>query len=896
MILDRKQLWILWIGLGLFISAFIWDAVFSGERNIYRYKYSIEKNLQAQERAVEKVLDDNAFIDRRINAVMSGAAFEQDINRVEALEQQPFNICILKGDSVIFWTHNDILPRFEDCDKQNMREGQTYTKLVELKQSQFEFRYRVFLTSVSNGENIIEDTIVVSALIPLKRMYGSFEGKYLESHYNASSLIPTSIELAKNGKKQFAVYTIEQKPLFSLALDFRNEADRLHDIGMIILLALGFFMLGMFGDRMSKQMLAQNESPMLGITFFIGTLVALRACILFIEGSKLLPTTDLELTPFSGAIFMHSLSELVINTVFLFWFSIFFNKEFRLPNFRQQPLWVKWSLAVGCYTILISLNILSIGVFNDLVSHWKDIMTYESLTDFNRQTIVTILSLGLIQISVFLISHRLIASVKELEITNTQLFFAQAVAIGIGMILYEAYHFSTSLPIAVYAIFLLVYIGIYHLFVKNKETNISWLVLWIIIFAAIQSFFVARLSTDKERNSLYIYAHNLARERDLVAEKYIHLLVDTIVKDPMIKTSTVLPFRIGVDPQHIEKQIKTFFESSDYLSDHYSLRFWGINRTGEAIINSDSIQLPQLQQRFSESYAIKETNSSFWSNKKGEYAYLSHIELPVRKDNPLSILMEFTRVDRISSRIFTEILADKHYKMLGQLNEYNYAIYKNNILVEQNQHGTFERTINPNQLPPKGQSVYAIVNNLDQVTLQNADGIVVLISKYIPVSSQWFTLFIYFILALSLLLLLLISINHYYAFLPEIVTISFSNAINTSLRYRIMIPVMVFIFLSYAVVFIFTFGYYKKVGENFYTMEFENKSKTIMKNLRKDFHDDIKNDNYLINQSISRHSDDSEMAMHFFNTEGVLEGTTESNIFDKGSSHLLNKARLSQLL
>ena len=93
---------------------------------------------------------------------------------------------------------------------------------------------------------------------------------------------------------------------------------------------------------------------------------------------------------------------------------------------------------------------------------------------------------------------------------------------------------------------------------------------------------------------------------------------------------------------------------------------------------------------------------------------------------------------------------------------------------------------------------------------------------------------------------------------------------------------MVFIFLSYAVVFIFTFGYYKKVGENFYTMEFENKSKTIMKNLRKDFHDDIKNDNYLINQSISRHSDDSEMAMHFFNTEGVLEGTTESNIFDKG--------------
>ena len=879
MILDRKQLWILWIGLGLFISAFIWDAVFSGERNVYRYKYLIERNLQAQERAAEETLNDNAFIDRRLNAVMAGAAFKEDALRVERLQQQPFNICIFKGDSAVFWTHNDVLPRFEDCDKQDMHEGQTYSKLVELKQSQFEFRYHVFRISASNEGN---DTIVAAALIPVKRVYGSFEGKYLESHYIASSFIPKGMELVKNGKKQFAVNTIEQKPLFSLTLDFSNEADRLHDVGMIILLALGFFMLGMFGDRMSKQMLAQNESPMMGITFYIGTLVALRACILFIEGSRLLPTTDLELTPYSDAVFMHSLSELVINTVFLFWFSIFFNKEFRLPNFRQQPLWFKWSLAVGLYTIIISLNILSIGIFNDLVSHWKNIMTYENLTDFNNQTVVTILSMGLIQMSVFLISHRVIVCVKELEKTNLQVFFAQAAAIFIGISLYQAYNFSTSLPILVYAVFLLVYIDIYHLFVKNKETNISWLVLWVIIFAAIQSFFVSRLSADKERSNLYSYAHILASERDPIAEGHIRFLVDTIAKDPWIKTTTVLPFRIGIDPEHIEKRIKTFFETDDYLSDHYSLRFWGINRTGEAIINPDSIQLPQLQKRFSESIPLKEFNCSFWSNKTGENIYLSHIELPVRKDNPLSILLEFTRVDRISSRIFTEILADKHYRMLEQLNEYSYAIYKNGILIEQNQHGAFERTIKPSQIPPKGQKAYAIVDNQDQVTYNSNEGIVVRISKYIPLSSQWFTLFIYFIITLTLLLLLLISINHLYTFLPEIVTISFSKARNTSLRYRIMIPVMVFILLSYAVVFIFTFGYYKKVGERFYTTEFENKAKAIMKNLRKDFHDDIKSDNDLINASLSRHSDDYEMAMHFFNTEGALEGTTESNIFDKG--------------
>ena len=882
MILDRKQLWILWIGLGLLIAAFIWDAMFSGERNTYRYRDMIEDNLQKQEKVVDAVINDSAFIERRLNVVMAGAAFKEDALRVEKLQQEPFNICIFKGDSAVFWTRNDVLPFRSDCPKNDTIIGKTYSRLVELKQSQYELRYRIVHSSISDNINNENETTIVVALIPIKRVYGSFEGKYLESHYIASSLIPTSLDLLEGPKNKFEIRTIDRKVLCSLALDLKSDSDRLHDIGMIVLLALGFFMISIFGDRMSKQMLAQHESPMMGITFFIGTLIALRACILFIEGSTLLPTTDLQLTPYSDSIFIHSLSELIINTVFLFWFSIFFNKEFRLPDFRQQPWWKKWSLAVGCYTTLVSLNILSIGIFNDLVAHWKNIMTFESLTDFNGQTIVTILSMALVQLSVFLISHRLIVSFQELELNKWHLFFAQDMAIGIGVILYSAYHFDASLPIIGYALLLFVYISIYHLFIKSRETNISWLVIWILIFAALQAFFVSRLSIDKERKSLSSYSYILASERDKVAEGHIRYLVDTIIRDPWIKTSTLLPFRLNIDPKRIEKQIKTFFDADDYLSDHYSLRFWGINRTGEAVINPDSINLTQLQQRFSESYILKDCKCNFWTDKIGGTAYLSRIELPLRKENPLSISMEFSRVDKISSRIFTEILADKHYKRIPQLNEYSYAIYKNGISIEQNQHGAFEHVINRSQIPPPEKEYHDIVDNQDQVTYQSKDGIVVRISKYIPLSSQGFTLFIYFILVLTLLLLALTLINQHFPFLPDIVSMSYSNSSNTSLRYRIMVPVILFILLSYAVVFAFTFSYYKKVGDKFFTAEFENKAKTIMKNLRKEFQDNIVGDKDLVNACLLRHSDNYEMAMHFFNTEGVLGGTTETNIFDKG--------------
>jgi two-component system, NtrC family, nitrogen regulation sensor histidine kinase NtrY len=880
MILDRKQLWILWIGLGLLITAFIWDAVFSGERNLYRYRDMIENNLLRQEAVVEDVMNDKAFIERRLNVVMAGAAFKDDAARVEKLQQEPFNICIFKGDSAVFWTRNDVLPLRSDCTLGDTLEGQTYSRLVDLKQSQYELRYR------SIRVNTDDQPAIIVALIPIKRSYGSFEGKYLESRYLASSFIPTSIELLEGGKNKFEVRTIDKKTLCSLTFDLKSDSDRLHDIGMIVCLVLGFLMLSIFGDRMSKQMLAQNESPMMGITFFIGTLIALRACIMYIEGSKLLPTTDLQMAPYSDAIFMHSLSELIINTVFLFWLSVFFNKEFRLPDFRQQPLLIKWSLAVGCYIILVSLNILSIGIFNDLVSHWKNIMTFESLTEFNGETIVTILSMGLIQLAVFLISHRLIQSVKELEMNRWQLFFAQDAAIGVGILLYEAYHFSASgggLPIYGYALLLFVYISIFHLFIKTKEANASWLVIWVLIFAAMQAFFVSSFSIDKERKTLASYAYILASERDKVAEGHIKFMVDTIMKDPWIKTTTLIPFRITIDPQHIEKQIKSFFDNDDYLSDHYSLRFSGINRTGEAIINPDSIKLPQLQQRLSQSILLaKECKCNFWTNRIGENAYLARIELPIRKDNPLFIVMEFSRVDRMSSRIFTEILADKHYKRIPQLNEYSYAIYKNNVSIEQNQHGAFERIISRSQIPPPEQEFHDLVDNQDQITYQSKEGIVVRISKYIPLTSKGFTLFIYFILVLTLLLLLMTIVNHFYPFLPEVISISYRQLSNTSLRYRIMMPVILFIFLSYAVVFAFTFSYYKKVGDKYYTAEFENKAKTIMKDLRKDFQDNIVHDKDLTNACLKRHSDNYEMAMHFFNTEGALAGTTESNIFDKG--------------
>ena len=95
MILDKKQLWILWIGLGLFLAAFGWDSYFSGDRNIQRYTTTIEAALHQQEAAADKLFQDDAFIQRRLEGKID-ANTASDLARTESLGNLPFNLCIFK--------------------------------------------------------------------------------------------------------------------------------------------------------------------------------------------------------------------------------------------------------------------------------------------------------------------------------------------------------------------------------------------------------------------------------------------------------------------------------------------------------------------------------------------------------------------------------------------------------------------------------------------------------------------------------------------------------------------------------------------------------------------------------------------------------------------------------
>jgi hypothetical protein len=855
MILERKQLWLLWIGLGLFLAALGWDNYFSGDRNIQRYKAIIEQDLHVQEAKADEILKRDSFIQRRVQGRIDKEALKLDIALTETFKALPFNICIFEQseedkDSLIYWTQNDALVLTSEFSNA-LLEGKTQVKLVEIKQSQYELRYKKF--NDSNGKRY-----TIAALLPLKKNFAPFESKELKSNYVASSYIPTTLNIIPNDRYEHKLITYDNYTLGSFMLE--DQQDSLHDVGVLILLASGFFLLGFFGDRLAKQMLIQNESPMLGICFFVGALVLLRGCVWLVEANsdKLLPTLNmtLKLNDFENALFIHSLSALVINTVFFFWFSVFFNKEFRLPHNIKSSTWMRGTLAFVWYTFVSILNILMIGVFNDITNHLDNLLLFENLSDFNPQSVLALLALAVLQLSVFLLCHRLVKSANDLELTNLQHFLAIDGAITIGAFLYYLYGFTSSLPTIAYVSVLFVYLGFFLHYIRSVKPGLIWLMLWTLIFASLQSFFISQFNEKKELKRLRNYAYVLANERDASAEARLMMLVDAVAKDPILQSKTRLLLR-PVDSQSISSRIRAVFENDEYLNNHYTLKTFSSKKTSEIVDSKDSLDRLKFGLQYDKALIITpDRRVRLSQNKDGNSAYLALLQLPLLPDNPLEVGVQITRSDMTSSRVFTEILARNNYKRLEHLNEYTYAVYRpDGELRERNQKGMYSNAINREDTPDKNQfsDVLHKQDNYLELAYRSPTDVVVLIGKYIPLASQMFNLWILFFVVMIIVLLCLAAANHLFLFLPDALSLSFVFSFNTSLQNRLFIPVLGLLMFSYVVIFGCTFNYFKKLDVKYSNADFENKSNTIGNALQKDFRDMLSSGMTLFSIMVSLH-------------------------------------------
>ncbi|MEO0042378.1 MAG: hypothetical protein RL329_1826 [Bacteroidota bacterium] len=875
---SKQQLYILWIGLSLFGLTMVSDLFFSVENNTHRYQNTIEQYLHKREITIKRWFDDKNFIEQYIHPVAD--TNNTLLPQIEALAHEAFNFFIYKDSTLLFWSNKNVqpLPISDLPDPPNHAEKIESESFTMIQESQYEQYCKVYWTPDSHR-------ITIVGLIPIKKIYASLEGGYLENHFPASSWIPAQLRLGTDSTA-FPIRTGSGKTLCYID-NAEATADKLHDIWFILLATGGFIMLGRLGDGIAKQLLQNKNSVWGSVAFFTTQLIVLRLGIHMLEKSNHIPGLTQYFAYFKPtSLFVLSLSSMLIHTVFLLWLAVFIDNYFILPASRNLPRKILKSFIL--YFLVILLVVLIVGVINDIVKHSDISLSFDNMFNLKFANFTAIGALGLMLIAIFLISRRFIDVVESFQLDFWKVQMPIIVANAVcAMPLFYAYHLN--IQVWVLFIFIIIYIAAFRHFIRQHSRNLIWLVVWLVILSVMPSMFISILNDSKESKTLVDYAGYLGNERDAQAEGFIKNLKKQIENDGFLKSFSAIPFHVSLDTTAMIRRIDKYYNGSNYLSSHYRLKYYAYNRHNQAVFKEENANLEVLRRTVRDGEAVKsDTTIYFWTDNKGSYSYLTQsvIYLNDRKDNPIYIVMEFTRQDMLSSRVSTELLVGLQFKSIPHLDHYSYAIYKDNVCVEQNRGGTYDRYLNADWLPAKKSTKKMFLSNAREDLLYRSENdIAVIIGKETSSAFSIANLMTYIFLTLMAMLFFLALIDSFIPILPK--TLRFSYSFDTSLGNRIQMPIIGFILTSFIVLGIFTVIFFRFTSAKYYERDMEEKTASILSTIIDDIRElnretDAKLTEKKIQETLERVANVHQTAIHYFKTDGSLSSSSEKNLFDKG--------------
>ena len=878
--IEKKQFIGLLVGLGLFLTAFIFHEVLSGNTNVRRYKKTIESYLWEQESEVNRLMADTAFINTGLKGQHSLSKMEEF--QLAQYQNKDYVFCIYRTresegveDSLVFWSNQLVLPHSGDLPK-TVTTG-VESRLTTVKESIYELRYKSY-------EEVGGDRITLAALLPIKKIYTSFEGEYLKDQFPASKWIPSQLQLTDT-IRAFDVKTIEQKPICYLNATNANF-DREHDIVVVLFLIASLIAVGHFGEKLSRQINREYQNPLYGMLFFMLIFFGMYSCVYYIEKTNLLVTFELATNSISGtAGFIRSVPDLIINTIFLFWLSIFIHKELRFKGWDRLGYSTRLLMGFGCYFCVVFLYGTLIGVFKELTTNLSITLAFKDLFDLQLGSVAALLALGLMIVSVFLLTHRLICCVNELDLSKLGQFLALDCAIA--MVLPFFYTYKLPYFVLIFVGSTLFFIFIFHSFTKTKKPNISWLLVWLIIYSAIPAIFISRFNIDKEGYVMGVYASILAREQDEVAIESIHLLQKTISEDAFL-TATQTTFSAGIvlDTDRINKVLENHYNKDSYLTNHYDFHYFGLRRVNDLALKESEADMGLLaKKRETAKPNGKYSNIYFWTDKKGDYSYLTNasLSIPTLGGDSLRLFLEFKRHDKLNSRVFTELSAMSQFKKLKDLKKYSYAIYKDKRLVEQNRNDVYENILTSEEIPPVFTPKITIKDEKIKAVYNNPEGFVAILGFDVSFVGRIYTLATYIFLLLFLTFILLAALDHFVVkFLPNVLRISFS--FKASFLNQIQLPILSLICVSFSAIGVAIVWFFLNQSETYRRSDLEKLSDSMASFTIKEIHrlDSTQLKPTNIKDVLKELSDKSATAIHYFDESGLLVATTEDNLFNKG--------------
>lgn len=659
----RKLLIHLGLAIGLVGLAIGFDWWSKSINPVGRYAQDIGDYLRVQEKnAAQWLTDQQVFLKTQIaNAPKLGDAAETHSANLEAIAAEPFTICFVKGDSLVFWTNNRAIPDAKTFAR--WQRGPFQPSIQKLPSGHYEVLRQPF------------DNLTAYTLIPVKFAFASsdFVGNQA---FPSSSNVPQGLDLSEN-PTDFAIKSKDGSAIgflkTSSAIDYRPFLTIKFWLYLAALIAFFIFI------NTASRILAEKYQAATGAMLLIpvvGSIIYLNQKLDF---TRRFEGMDLFARTFKAPFLSNSIGDMLINIGILLWLMIFFHRHFRVRGYRNLPILMRFAVSVGNYMSVVVSILISAWIFRELVFSSNISFDFSNVFNLDVYSVMAIVGVIFLLMAMFLFSHRMVISVFSADLSRKQRTLASVVAVAVSAPMMWKFQFDLDMDPWTMIAFSLIYAMAFDYFVAEENNKMTWAVAWLLVFSCFTTILLFKYNDTKDVNSRLAYAAIIANDRDSLAEVQLDEFRNDLrgsADFPMLFS----PYRFKTGHDSLRLFLNQKFYPKRYLFQHYSYEIAAFDSDKIAAVDPQAVPTKDsMEAVWARSKPAMGDDLRILKDAKGSSSYLMRVPVAPQRDSahPLDLYLLIKRERRTPTNVFSHLFFNQPYKNLVLLPRYQYAIYKN---------------------------------------------------------------------------------------------------------------------------------------------------------------------------------------------------------------------------
>lgn len=604
--------------------------------------------------------------------------------------------------------------------------------------------YELFIHHVEGKE-------VIGLLLICKEY--AYENQYLVNEFNPELNLPAESELAgTNGENSFVIRSIKDQPLF--AIRFQNGPIESSGFNAFSWLYLFSFVLFLFAFFFAAKALSQFSSWLLFLIIVL--LVAARAWMIHARlPAEFYTTSFFSPQLYASSFYFNSLGDLFINALIGLSLSGMIYHFFKNKKFQPRKKAFASFVNTGSLTILFLLSLPLDNLVRGLVLNSKISFDISNIFSLNEYSLSGMVVIAVLLCSYFLISLSLFRFIST-GIDRKSLYLHVVVSFSFFTIIFlfasprDWSSMYSPLLLALTIAFLIALMMKRQN--KGNSLRLNFLLGITLLFSVYASLMVWNMNNKKEKENRKLLAQKIESGQDQIAEYLFEEL------EPKIRTDKIILelFKGAMHVQELASKRLMQFYFTGYWS-KFNISISCYDRFGMPLDSMQSgLPIESLKRTMAWKGNLNDLSQiHFFRNESGQQQYLAFI--PVAHNNQKDSLIGTIGVTFVPKLFQTgeglpELFVSNKVSFMNELNNYSFARYKNDSLL--NQSGVFAYYLSLGHFQPLPDDYSFIeLDNYNHLVHKVNDASVVVVSKPGESLLILFTLFSYLFSLFSLMLL-----------------------------------------------------------------------------------------------------------------------------------------------